>query len=216
MDQAIWACRRIADGGFGGGRERYADCQAMPLRQHWISATAMPREGAQAWAGWNAFGLCLYAEMVDSDIFTKGTADNQPFWELGDTCEFFIKPGAEQPSYWEIHVTPNDLLLDLRVPERDAYLLGSPSFAEASQAVSHARKLGRAYPERQLWTAELWVPWSTLGVDSMPGAQASWSLAVCRYNYTRPQEDPEYSATAALTKLSYHRHEEYHRLRFQA
>lgn len=215
MEQAIWKCRRISDSEFGGGADRYAGCESLPFRQHWVSPSAMPHEPARAWAGWNKFGLCLYAEMTDYDIFTRGTADNQPFWELGDTCEFFIKPGWDQPSYWEIHVTPNNLILDLRIPDRDAYMKGSPTFAEVIQAESQARKLGRVFLEKQLWTAELWVPWATFGVAGVPGPEVSWGLAVCRYSYTRPRQEPEYSSTAALTKLSYHRHEEYHGLKFE-
>jgi hypothetical protein len=214
MEDRIWICRQIAETGFGTSATRYAGCQAVALRQYWESPTAFPKEPALARIGWNSFGLCAYVELVDNDIFTNATADNQRFWELGDTCEFFIKPGKAQPMYREIHVSPNDLKLDIQIPDREAYQQGKISWEEILRNDSHCHKLGRILPGAKAWTAELWVPWTSLGVSACPGPLADWSLAVCRYNYTRGIADPEYSATAFLAKLSYHRYEEFHQMAF--
>jgi hypothetical protein len=215
MEDRTWICHRIADTGFGTTAARYADCQAVALRQYWESPAAFPKEPALARVGWNTFGLCAYVELTDSDIFTRATADNQKFWELGDTCEFFIKPGVNQPMYWEIHVSPNNLKLDLQIPDRDIMQQqGIPTWEELIRSDSHCQKLGRILPGATSWTAELWVPWSAFGMTGCPGPGAEWNFAVSRYNYTTGVTDPEYSSSAFLTKLSYHRHEEFHRLVF--
>lgn len=212
----IWNCYPISDDGFGTDIERFADTETLPLKQFWDSPASMPQHAGICKIGWNHFGLCFLAILEDTFISTRATQDNQKFWELGDTCEFFIKPGKNQPSYREIHITPNDLKLEIFIPERDTYLAGTPSFEIATtSSPSGCKKLGKKISATQ-WTAELWVPWQALGCQGIPNNEQEWQATCSRYSYAENNPDPEYSSTAELTQLSFHRHEEFHTIHFHS
>ena len=51
----------------------------------------------------------------DSDIFNTAKVNNERTWTTGDVCEFFIQP-AGQDDYFEFHVTPEGITLQLHLP----------------------------------------------------------------------------------------------------
>jgi hypothetical protein len=185
---------------------------ALPLRQFWKSPKALPAERAWAWAGYDNKYLRFYTLADDSDIFTKATANKQKLWQLGDTMEFFIKPDKNQPAYWEIHVAPNNVIMDILIPERDPYKAGRTPFEQVAKADSHCRTKVQRMPNK--WLVQLRIPWKTFGLEQVPLKGTRWQFAVCRYNYWSDRKTPEYSSTAFLSKLDYHRFEEYHDLVF--
>lgn len=189
---------------------KYADAALLPLRQHW--SDSMPEEGGVARIGATKAGLSVYTRFEDSDIFSTATADQQRMWTLGDVVEVFVKPGRDQDSYWEVHVTPNDFLMDLSIPSRAGMSSGEITWEEII-----APESGTVYQtnvEDGVWSAELTIPWSAFGLNGMPAKGTTWQFAVCRYNYNGGLENHVLSSTAPLTKASYHRYEEYTDLTF--
>ena len=110
--------------------EKYRESALLSLRQYWEGPDAFPAEQGSACVGAAEDGLSFYACLIDSDIFSRATADNQRMWTLGDVAEFFVKPGAERSDYWEIHVTPNGYLMDLHIPDRERFTAGEVSWEE--------------------------------------------------------------------------------------
>lgn len=211
-----WICKRISNDNFGGDISRFHHTEALLLRQHWDDPTQLPQHQGICHIGYNDFGICFLAILNDSHIATTATQNNQKFWELGDTCEFFVKPGVAQSSYRETHVTPNNLKLEVLIPDRTNYLEHeTPSFEEAVALGQSSCKhtVHSLSPTR--WAAELWIPWHVFGCDKAPENSTQWQAACSRYSYPPNSTEPEYSSTANLTKLSFHRYEEFHLIVFQ-
>lgn len=191
---------------------KYAACRPMPLRQHWKSVDALPREKGVARIGVSVMGLSVHVRYEDSDIFSTATANQQRMWQLGDVVEVFVKPGLDRTDYWEVHVTPNGFLMDLLIPSRAGTASGEHTWGEIvapESGTTYQAKVGNGW-----WSAELTIPWSAFGETGIPATGTIWQVAVCRYNYNGGLEDPELSSTAPLTQASYHRYEEYTNIAF--
>jgi len=193
---------------------KYRGCATLPLLRNWVAPLKAPKEPAAASVGCDAEGLWFYVRAEDSHIFTTAVADNEMLWQLGDVVELFVKPGRDRSDYWEIHIAPSGLIMDIHIPSRAELMEKRVSWEEVIAPDSHTRKRVKAMPEQGVWAVEACVPWSAFGPASSPASGAVWQFAVCRYNYTGDLEDPELSSTAPYTELGFHRYEEYHDLQF--
>ena len=212
MSEITVQCPRVSGAidNFGAAQpDKYRACPPLPFRRWWEGPDQMPAEAAVAYVGASDAGLCFYACLQDSDIFSRATGDNQRMWTLGDVAEFFVKPGRDRSDYWEIHVTPNDFIMDLYIPDREEFTSGATSFEEALAPSSESVKQVEVFSEQSKWAVEICIPWKAFGVEGVPAAGTVWQFAVCRYNCNGGLENPEHSSTAPLKEPGYHRHEEY-------
>jgi hypothetical protein len=213
-DQSI-SCVRVKDSDVELGveqPEKYSAAARLTLGQFWKGPDALPAERAHALVGASETGLNFYVYLRDSDIYSRATADDQKMWTLGDVAEFFIKPGGGRTDYWEIHITPNDFIMDIYIPDRERFMAGKISWDEVVAPSSQTRKrvqVGDGY-----WAVEACVPWAAFGLNGIPEGGVGWHIAVCRYNYAGGSDDPELSSTASFSQASFHRHEEYTQLVF--
>jgi len=152
-------------------------------------------------------GLAYFVTYQDSDIFSEATADQQKMWTLGDVAELFIKPGTDRADYWEIHITPNDFLMDIHIQDRERFMAGEITWDEVIAPSSGTRR--RVTVGDDSWSVEALVPWQAFGLDGAPAAGVVWQFAVCRYNCNGGLENPEHSSTAAFTVPGFHRFEEF-------
>ena len=208
-------CPRVAGSvsDFGAEHpEKYHDCTPLPLRRHWLAPDAMPVEGGVALVGAAAEGLSFYTRYVDSDIFSTATADDQKMWTLGDVAEVFVKPGVNRNDYWELHVTPNDFIMDIHIPDRARFQAGKITWNDVIAPSSGATRRTGVFDGH--WCVELCVPWSAFDCPDIPAAGATWQFAVCRYNYNGGLDNPEHSSTAPLTNSSFHHYEDFDALAF--
>ena len=172
----------------------------------------MPAEAGVAFVGAAAEGLSFYTRYIDSDIFSTATADDQKMWTLGDVAEFFVKPGVDRTDYWELHVTPNDFIMDIHIPDRARFQAGAVSWNDVIAPSSGATK--RVDVCDGFWCVELCIPWAAFASPGIPAAGATWQFAVCRYNYNGGLDNPEHSSTAPLTNPSFHHYEDFDTLAF--
>jgi len=186
---------------------KYANCRSLPLRRHWLGTEALPQEAGVARIGAASTGLSVHVRYEDSDIFSTATANQQRMWQLGDVVEVFVKPGLDRSDYWEVHVTPNDFLMDLHIPSRAGMQSGEHTWEDIISPESGT--VFQALVTDGSWAAELTIPWSAFGVTGIPAPGTTWQVAVCRYNYNGGLENPELSSTASLTKRSFHLYEDY-------
>ncbi|NKB72473.1 MAG: hypothetical protein GKR89_35805 [Candidatus Latescibacteria bacterium] len=187
--------------------EKYRACPALSLRQFWQGPDALPQEAAQAFVGAAAEGLSFYVHLQDSDIFSTATADNQKMWTLGDVAEFFVKPGTQRSDYWEIHVTPNDFIMDILIPDRQQFMGGAVTWDDVIAPSSHTTK--RVQVDQGRWSVEACIPWAAFDLQDAPSAGTTWQFAVCRYNCNNGLDNPELSSTAHFAEAGFHRYEEF-------
>ena len=168
------------------------------LRQHWGNST--PEQGAAAVFVWSDKGLQVRVAMADQAINNTATGLKQKTWELGDVAEIFIKPVAEDSAYYEFHVTPQNVILDLAIQSADKV---SNAWQDRHQYQSKARS--RTMISKGSWVAQLFIPWEALSFKPQMGCEMK--LAVCRYNYFDAKDNSkiEYSSSAPLSELNYHR-----------
>lgn len=190
--------------------QEYNETHSLELRQFWLSPEAMPVEKATMHLGYTNEGLCFFVILEDKDIFTKASKDQEKLWSLGDTVEFFVKPGTV--SYYETHVSPpNNLFMDLKIGDRENIGTWDELLDYNSQNV-HNICVDR---KNNKWAVELFIPWMGLERDTPPSSEEIWSIAVCRYNYTQGEEKPELSSTALFSKKYFHLFEDYHSINFE-
>jgi len=155
----------------------------------------------------NAFHVSAVLE--DSDIFNTAKQNNEKTWTTGDVLEFFIQP-AGRKDYYELHVTPEQITLQLHIPvtERSRKI----EFEDCICDIGIIGKVRKDVPANR-WTAEMIVPFSGIGVT---GTELDGSrFAICRYNYNKKWEEPEISSTRFFPKGTFHCPPEWHVLVYQ-
>ena len=176
--------------------------------QWWEGKDARPAEAGKGWIGAGPDGLHLTCSFAEAAPYTTATANKEALYLKGSVAEFFVQPDrAVAGQYWEIHVSPNGKMTDIKIGDRDAFLAGAETYEDALKHCSNAQYAAAATDAA--WSAEVVVPWATFGLEGPPAAGATWGFSLCRYNYPGKLEDPELSATSRYTKLSYHRVEEF-------
>ena len=159
---------------------------------------AVPKErgvGAMEIAG-NEVRACAVFE--DSDIFNRATADNEETWVTGDAMEFFFQTRGRE-DYLELHVTPEEKRLMLHIPD---YRTHREIPFEEKTFQGPVRVRTRILREEKLWCAEIVFPFELAGLTSQTVSGSRF--AICRYNYTRPDPEPEITSTRLLPDTGFH------------
>jgi len=147
--------------------------------------------------------LEIEAILTDSDIHDSPAAFNDEAYRHGDVFELFIKAEGSS-TYYEIHVTPSNVLLQLR------FTVGEPLDLDKARIWdSQFLESGTEHFDGG-WKARLKVPLSKL--TSQNPIPALWKIACGRYDYI-PNENgrrrSRISNTAPLTAPNFHRHQEW-------
>ena len=148
MNERSIACVQVADTDAELGvelPESSAHGAQLTLGQFWKGSMRCRLSARSRLVGASAAGLCFYVYLQDNDIGSRATADNQKMWTLGDVAEFFIKPGGDRTDYWEIHITPNDFLMDIYIPNREGFTGGEIGWEDVVAPESHTRKRVRSW-----------------------------------------------------------------------
>lgn len=204
----LWTVRRA-----GSARGTATGPIASRPRGEWRSLGQSWRERRETtftpgWARlqWSDPALRIDGQFVGKNPSNRARRLNEPTWELGDTMEFFLQAqGAGH--YLEIHVTPENQRLQLLWPRGgiarvraghatiDEFAVADPTWVESDVQVRPG-----------LWAVRLEVPFSCLGA-SANAPLPLFRACVCRYDWSRGVET--LSSTAALTRLDFHRPEEW-------
>ncbi len=182
----------------------------------WSKTTAPPK-ATKAYLVWDDDALYYAASLNDAELRSFGTKRNDTLWN-GDVFELFFKPRANGPEYYEFQANPRGVVFELFFPGRGRK--PSDSAAEVplgSRAVAALDgTLDQAGDRDVGWTVEGRVPWSAFastGGKPKPGDE--WRFALCRYDYGPKGTRPILTSSAPLTQPSFHRHEDYGKLRFE-
>jgi len=177
----------------------FAQATPVPLRQAWLTAPERDFAPAVVRTGWRTSTLLVFAELTDRDVFTRAATHNGRFWQLGDTFEMFLQPPGDG-SYLELHVTPNNLRLQLRFA-RPPVPTDIDPFASA-------------LIREHIFESHTWARpdgWCVLA--EIPMAAPALRFSFSRYDYTRGREHPVISSSSPHAQPAFHRPEEWGHLR---
>jgi hypothetical protein len=193
--------------------------QAAPI-DHFASfwtKTPTPRPGTVAYLVWDDTALYYAATMRDTELRAYGDRRNDTLWD-GDVFELFFKPSDKKPEYYEFQANPRELVFEAAFPKRGANqgdltklpLLGNKAVVALKGTLDHPGD------QDESWTVEGRVPWSAFAMTGgKPKPGDEWLFALCRYDYGPKGTEPTLMSSAPLTQLSFHRYEDYGKLRFE-
>jgi hypothetical protein len=183
----------------------------------WKEDQPGPAHATKARLVWDREALYFAGELTDADVRAFGTKHNDSLWN-GDVFEMFLKPSRDRPEYFEFQANPKSVLFEAAFLARDKPVepiaTGKPLGMSAVAVVDGT--LDTQGDSDRGWTVEGRIPWSAFGPSfARPEPGSSWSFALCRYDYFGPAgTKPVLMSSAPLTRPSFHRSEDYGRLRF--
>ena len=192
-------------------RAAFTDAPPIPLGQAWLEAPEPDFAPGTVRTGWRDDALVVLAELSDADIHTRASRHNDRFWELGDTFEMFLQRETGEP-YIELHVTPDNLRLQLRFTD-----------PPAPQPEADGGRFEAALIHANVFNSHTWVnhverEWCVLAeipaalVAGLPGSSLRFSFS--RYDYTRGRDRPVISSSSPHAEPRFHRQHEWGVLRF--
>jgi len=193
----------------------------VPFQQGWIGQPTPGFRPAKASAAWTNDSLIVHAELNDDDIFnTMPVSDfNALAIHQGDVFEIFLQP-AGQEAYHEIHITPNNHQVQLRIPFPGAFQKLKSRFASTDALIETFKVWSPMVESRvaidtvsKVWRAVVKIPFSML-TGIRPVAGEMWRFSFSRYDYTRPDPEPTYSSTSPHSAINFHLVHEYGALTF--
>jgi hypothetical protein len=196
-------------------RTAFAAATPCAMGQEWRAELEPVFAPGEVRMGWRLDELRVFAELTDRDIFSHATGDNQRMWELGDTFEMFLRP-SWQNEYFELHVTPNNHRLQLRIPSfealRQAQTAGEFGAFHLPANSFHSRTW--VQPENQKWFVFAAAPVRMLCGQArlIPGTR--WHFSYSRYDYTKGNPEPVISSTSPHSIANFHRQHEWGELQF--
>ncbi len=176
-----------------------------------------PRAGTRAFLVWDDEALYYAATMTDAEVRAFGTKRNDTLWN-GDVFELFLKPSAERPEYFEFQGNPRGVVFEMAFPGRGqhsesfskGHVLGSKAVAAIDGTLDHPGDKDKG------WTIEGRIPWAAFELaGGKPKPGVSWLFAICRYDFGPEGTQPVLMSSAPLTQPSFHRYEDYGKLRFE-
>src|SRR4029453_7667764 len=185
----------------------------------WLEENARPAKTAtRARLLWDREYLYFFADLDDGDLFAPLTEHDGKLWD-NDVFELFFKPDDGSTGYYEFQVNAAGAVLDMFIAER-----GKKTFEDMradgpfhlKAAVVRRGTLDNRADKDEGWSVEGRIPWTDmLRTGGRPVENEVWRFALCRYDYDQAWKEPELSTCAPITsKVSFHKHEEYARLKF--
>jgi hypothetical protein len=184
---------------------------------YWSKTSIPIKKATTAYLMWDDDALYYAASMKDAELRSFGTKRNDTLWE-GDVFELFFKPSASRPEYYEFQANPRGVVFEMFIPARGSKtsdFAAEPPLGNRAVVVLNGT-LDQAGDRDLGWSVEGRIPWSAFaptGGKPKPGDE--WRFALCRYDYGPKGTSPVLTSSAPLTKPSFHRHEDYGKLRFE-
>ncbi len=140
--------------------------------------------------------LRLHAELIDDEVITTATANQQRLWELGDVLELFVQRVGEN-GYTEYQIAPNGLTLTLYYPDLSCVAAVRSGIRQFEEFLTDAPLQAQASKTARGWTISLSIPVKTHFGDRL-------RVHCGRYDYGRNRH-PIISSTSLLTACDFHR-----------
>jgi len=178
---------------------------------------ARPQTKASARFLWDNEYLYLAVTMEDLDIYGTRKEHDSQTWD-DDVAELFIKPSDRTYPYYEFQVNALGTTFDALFGRRGAGGLDRwrPWESGMKAAVKIKGTLNNWEDKDQGWTVEVAIPLKAFTATTpLPQLGDRWRFAVCRYDYSVYINDgPEYTSSALLKEVNFHKYEYYDYLEF--
>lgn len=185
------------------------------FQQHWSGST--PKAKTAVRLLWDREWLYFFADLADADVWADVTEHDGKLWE-NDVFELFFRPSQNYAGYYEFEVNAASAIFDAFLPGADSKdavdAQKNGTFHIEAKVVVHGT-LNKRDDRDDGWSVEGRIPWGDFGATGgRPEPGEEWTLNLARYDYNVGAKEPELSALAPLTKLSFHRTGEYTPVRF--
>lgn len=166
---------------------------------------------------WDREYLYFSCDMEDTDVYAEVTQQDGATW-FDDVFELFFKPAKDKPGYYEFEINAANAKLDMFMPSRGSG--GFPRHGKDREfhiesAVQVHGTLNNYADQDKGWTVEGRIPWRDfLPTGGRPAPGEVWQHTLCRYDYSAGLNNPDLSATAPLSRPSFHNWEDYVGLKF--
>jgi len=200
-------------------RRSFRGRPALELGQSWRKTPEPLFASGHVRVALSGMSLAIFATLRDRDVFNPVGHFNVPAFPHGDVFEIFLQP-EDQAAYYEFHITPGAVLLQLRWPEPirgiaiDWAGAGDPLL---DYKIRRWRIRAQARGTRLGWEAHVLIPLRPIFEMDAPWNGSRLRVNFARYDYTRGRLRPVLSATAPLSEPDFHRSPEWHvlELRFR-
>ncbi|MFA6961534.1 MAG: hypothetical protein WC205_12335 [Opitutaceae bacterium] len=164
--------------------------------QPWCEVLQPDFKPGQVWLGVVGDELAVYAVMEDDQPANRATAWNDPTWMTGDALEFFFQAEG-RPGYFEFHVTPENVRLQLFFPSRAAFAerRGHRPWAIPESRFESAVRIN---PTRTGWEAVMRIKLPLVLDEPRTDGSRRFRYSFSRYDYQPGRELPVVSATTPL------------------
>lgn len=174
----------------------------LDFAQPWQKAEEPDLASGQVWMGVEGGDLVTYAVLADDQPANRAREWNEPTWMTGDVLEFFFQAeGCE--GYYEFHVTPENVRLQLFFPSVAAFReqRGHRHWAIAESRFHSATRISG---ERTGWEAVLRVPLVLVAGEPRADGGNRFRFSFSRYDYQPGRVKPVTSTTSPLDVPDFH------------
>ncbi len=151
---------------------------------------------------WNEQELTIRASLEDETVTSSSTRDNQKMWELGDVFEMFLQLEGRR-GYIELHVTPNNHRLHLKLPGPSGLDATGRTRAFHEMLVEPVGFESRVERIPGGWRVEARVPPEAFGMRRFD-AGTRMAMSFCRYDAGGGRETVA-SSSSPHPVFSFHR-----------
>jgi len=199
----------------GQGNERVWESAATisNFRMAWLGAEGEQRRSpTRAKILWDRDYIYFWALLEDSDLQSTVKERDGKTWE-DDVFEVFLKPSLSHSGYYEFHVTPGNVQMDLFIPQRAANAYSMYRSADSFDFKSAVRLDGTLENRSDVdrgWEIEVAVAWKDFqptGGRPEPGER--WTFSLCRYDFSSVKSEPHLTSIAPLKRKSFHDFEQF-------
>lgn len=179
-----------------------------------------PLSKTEAGLLWDENYLYVYLKAFDKDVFSYQTERDSRTCE-DDVLEVFFKTDPEKEPYYNFEINALNTVYDAYNIRRGAagshYRWSKWNCEGLKSATAVKGTINNPSDIDEYWVLEMAIPFAELdlGGKVCPDAGDIWTILLSRYDYSVYLPDGlEYSASAKLTQINYHRYEDWDRMVF--
>lgn len=166
---------------------------------------------------WDRDHIYFWAKLGDRDLQATIQERDGQTWN-DDVFEVFLKPSMQFGGYYEFHVTPANVQMDLYIPERspNAYHEYRLKDTFDFQSAVHVQgTLDNRKDVDQGWELEFRLAWNDFAATGgRPEPGEIWTFSLCRYDFDSQESEPTLTSIAPLQRRAFHDFEQFVPLTF--
>ncbi|CAM3059242.1 hypothetical protein [Rariglobus hedericola] len=174
----------------------------LDFAQSWFPQLEADFKPGRVWLGIQGDDLVAYAVLEDDQPSNRATQLNDATWIMGDALELFFHAEG-RPAYYEFHVTPDNVRLQLFFPSREAFL-ERRKHTHWAVADSRFESAARVNDTRTQWEAVMRIKLALVLDEPRDDGSRRFRFSFSRYDYQPGRKRPVTSATTRLHAPDFH------------